>query len=73
MKIFVIAKPSARQESVEQIDETHFKVSVTEPPVQGKANAAIARALAKHLNVPNWSVELISGHASKQKVFEICK
>lgn len=71
MKIFVTAKPRARQESVEKIDETHFKVSVTEPPVAGKANAAIIKALAKHLNVSSWSIELISGHRAKQKVFEV--
>lgn len=73
MKLFVTAKANARQESVEQIDETHFKISVTEPPIEGKANLAIARVIAKHLSVPSWTVEFISGHKSKQKVFEVKK
>ena len=41
MKINVKAKPSAREEKVEKIDENNFVVSVTEPPEKGKANNAI--------------------------------
>lgn len=44
MRIFVKAKPSASHESVEKIDETHYEVAVTEPPIQGRANRAIIGA-----------------------------
>ncbi len=71
MKIFVKAKPAAKEEKVEKIDETNFVVSVKEPPVQGRANAAISKALAEYFKVSNSQVKLISGFSSKQKVFEI--
>ena len=48
-----------------------YKVSVKESPVDGKANEAIARALAKHFNVAPSLVNLVSGHIAKQKIFEI--
>ncbi|PIV45904.1 hypothetical protein COS23_01900, partial [bacterium (Candidatus Moisslbacteria) CG02_land_8_20_14_3_00_36_53] len=32
MKIFVKAKPLAKESKVEKIDDTHFVVSVKEPP-----------------------------------------
>lgn len=71
MKIFVKAWPNAKTESIEKVDETHFTVSVKEPPVKRKANAAIAKALAQHFDIAPSSVLLVSGFSQKQKVFEI--
>jgi uncharacterized protein len=71
MKLFVTAKPGAGEDSVEKIDETHFLVAVREPPVKGRANAAIARALADFLGVASSRVRLTSGFTSRQKVFEV--
>ena len=71
MKIFVKAHPGAREAHVDKIDETHFEVSVKEPPIQGRANEAIVRALAKHFNVAPSQVRIVSGYTSRQKVIEI--
>jgi len=71
MKIFVKAKPSAKEEKIEKIDEINFIVSVKEPSRDGKANKAIIKALASYFNVAPSCVNLISGFSSKQKVFEI--
>jgi hypothetical protein len=71
MKIFVRAKPSAGEEYIEKIDDLHFVVAVKEPPVRGLANAAIVRALANYFGVPPQSIKIISGFASRQKVFSM--
>ncbi len=71
MKIFVTAKPGARAESVEKVGAADFKVSVTEPPVAGRANVAITRALADYFKVAPTRLRLVSGFASRRKVFEI--
>ena len=71
MKIFVKAKPFAKEEKIEKISETNFVVWVKEPPIKGKANRAITKALASHFNVAPSQVNLISGFSSKQKVFEV--
>ena len=71
MKIFVSARPNAKNEKVEQVDETHFKIAVKEPPKDGKANEAIAKALAGFLKIPSVRVFLQSGFSSKDKVFKI--
>lgn len=73
MKIFVKAKPNAKEEKVEKNNDIHFIVSVKEPPIQGKANAAIVKALAGYFNIAPSAINLISGFSSKQKVFEILK
>jgi len=71
MKLFVIAKPSARKESIEQIDQTHFKISVREKPENGEANAAIAAALAEYLGISRSCITLRFGQRSRRKVFEV--
>lgn len=71
MKIFVQAKPNARKEKIEKIDETHFTVAVREPPVNGLANAAIKKILAGHFKVAPSCARLVSGFSSRNKVFEI--
>ncbi len=71
MKIFVKAKANAKKEQVEQIDATHFVVQVKAPPVEGKANDAIRKALADYFNVAPSRIKMTSGKTSKQKTFEI--
>lgn len=71
MKLFVKAKPGSKAEKVEKIDETHFRVSVKEPPREGRANAAILRALADYFSVSPSRIAIISGHTSRDKIVEI--
>lgn len=71
MRIFVKAKPSAKEQFVQKIDENHYVVSVTEPPVGGKANLAIVRAVAGYFGVGILQVNIVSGRAAKQKIIEI--
>ena len=71
MRLFITAKPAASEDRVEQIDATHFLVSVKAPPRQGLANAAITRALAAFFSVAPVRVCLVSGFTSRQKVFDI--
>ena len=70
-RVFVKAKPRSKEKRVEKIDDTHFVVFVKEPPVQGRANAAIGKALAEYFGVPASFVKLTSGFSSKEKTFEL--
>lgn len=71
MRILVKAKPGAKRESVEKIDEAHFTVAVKEPPIRGRANEAIIKALAGYFAVAPERVRIVSGHTSRQKVVEV--
>lgn len=71
MRIFVTAKPKSKVPGVEQIDDMHFVVRVKEPPTEGKANIAVAEALAGYFGVGQSRVRLVSGASSRQKAFEI--
>ncbi len=71
MKIFVKARPNSKNENIKKLSDTNFEICVKEPPVKGRANAAIMMALARHFGVPLSSVKIISGYASRQKIVEI--
>ena len=71
MKINVQARPGAREELVEKIDASNFRVWVKEPPVQGKANVAIIKALAGFFGVSPSQVRIISGYTSRAKIIAI--
>lgn len=73
MRIFVKTKPGARKEEIEKLDDTHYVVSVTEQPIEGRANAAILKLLADHFRVALSDVGIVSGYMSRQKVIEIKK
>ncbi len=71
MKINVKAKPGAREEKVEKIDENNFVVSVKEPPEKGKANEAIRNALAVYFKTASARIKIVSGYSSRNKIIEI--
>ncbi len=48
-----------------------LKVTVTKAPERGRANEAIAEVLAKALGVRKSAVKLVSGEASREKVFRV--
>jgi len=48
-----------------------LKLSLTAPPVDGKANQACIEFFANLLKVPRSSVTIASGHASRNKVIRI--
>ena len=71
MKIFVKAKLRAKEKRIKKIDDTHFEVAVKDPPVDGRANTAIIKALADYFDIAPSRIEIISGHTSKQKIIKI--
>ncbi len=48
-----------------------IKVKVTAPPVEGKANEALIRFLAKELGVSQSCIEIIRGGHSREKTLKI--
>ena len=71
MKIFIKAKPNSKKEFVEKISDTNFVVAVKEPPIKGKANQAIIKALADFIGIAPSRLKIISGAVSRQKIIEI--
>ena len=80
MRIRVKVKPSAKVQEVTQLDqpglfgsdkEPFYRISVKEPAKEGKANEAVLRALAKHLNITAGRLKIVRGLKSRNKTIEI--
>lgn len=72
MKVSVHIKPNSRhrEEVVKNNDDT-LTVYVKAPAIEGRANAAAIKLLAKHFKVAPSKVKLVRGATSKYKIFEI--
>jgi uncharacterized protein (TIGR00251 family) len=63
--------PRARKNAITGEVGDALKVSLTAPPVDGKANDACIEFFAKLLNVPRSSVTIASGQTSRNKVIRV--
>ncbi len=73
MKFTVKVKPNARKAAVEQIDAHTYRVAVTVPPEDGKANDAVIALLAKHFRIAKSRIAILRGATSKIKFIEIAE
>ena len=72
MKISVYIKPNSRhREEIVKNDDDTLTVYVKAPAIEGRANAAAIKLLAKHFRVASSKVKLVRGATSKYKIFEI--
>ncbi|EFV11744.1 DUF167 domain-containing protein [Segniliparus rugosus] len=70
--VTVTVKPGSRRgPSVEAAEDGSLTVCVREPAVEGRATAAAAVVLAKHLGVAKSRVALVSGATSRVKRFAV--
>lgn len=69
--VSVHVQPKASRNAVTGLHDGCLKLSVTTPPVDGKANTAVAAFLAQILGVARRDVRLHSGQTSRRKVFQI--
>ena len=65
-------QPGAKRSSFDGLwNETHIKVALQAPAVDGKANEAVQKLLATWMGCPKGKVTLLSGQTSRDKVFFI--
>ncbi len=63
----VLVTPRAARERVGPVLEGRLKISVTAPPVEGEANAAVCALLARTLRVPKSAVSVLRGDTGRRK------
>ncbi len=63
--------PKSSKNQVVGREGDHFKVKVTAPPIEGRANKALIDLLAKKLGVSKSHIEIISGKSSRLKSVRI--
>lgn len=74
MKISVHIKPNSRhREEIVTNDDGSLTIYTKTPAIEGRANLAAVKLLAKHFGVSSSKVKLLRGAASKYKMFEVDK
>lgn len=63
----ILVQPRASRAKIGPVHDGRIKVSVTAPPVDGEANAAVIELFAKQLGVSKSAVEVIAGASSRRK------
>ena len=63
--------PRAKKNAISGELGEALKVSLTAPPLEGRANQACIEFLAKLLKVPRSSVTIASGHTNRYKVIRV--
>jgi uncharacterized protein len=63
--------PRAKKNAITGELEDFLKVSLTAPPLEGRANEACIEFFAKLLKVPRSSVTIASGQSSRNKVVRV--
>jgi uncharacterized protein (TIGR00251 family) len=63
--------PRAKKDAITGEFGDALKVSLTTPPVEGRANDACIEFFAKLLKVPRSSVTIASGQTSRNKVIRV--
>ncbi len=67
----VRVQPRASNDAVGGEWNGALKVRITAPPVDSRANEALCRLLAEHLNVPPGAVRILSGERGRTKRVEV--
>ncbi|WP_172331083.1 DUF167 domain-containing protein [Mangrovicoccus sp. HB161399] len=68
--ITVKVTPKASRARIAEGAEGGLHVYVTVAPENGRANAEVQKALAKHLGLPKTALKLIRGEKSREKTFQ---
>jgi len=71
MIVRVRVQPRAKKNALAGQIEQEWKLLLTAPPVEGRANQACIEFFARGLRIPQSRVRLLSGEKSRHKVLEL--
>lgn len=67
----VLVTPRASRERLGPVVDARLKVTVTAPPVEGEANAAVCALLARALGVARGRVSVARGETGRRKTVRV--
>lgn len=71
MKVRIKVRPNSKEQSIREEPDGSLTVRLKSPPVDGKANDELIRAIAEKFGVPKSRVRILTGFSSKTKLVEI--
>jgi uncharacterized protein len=71
IRLAVQITPNAKKTEVIGVLDDALKLKLQAQPIEGKANEALIKFLAKALSVPRGAVTITHGQTSKKKLIEV--
>ena len=71
MTVEVRVQPRAKRNALRPMQGGGWKLALTAPPVEGKANQALVDFFAKGLQISRSRVRILGGEKSRQKVVSL--
>ncbi|MBY6186371.1 DUF167 family protein YggU [Marinobacter hydrocarbonoclasticus] len=69
LKLYI--QPKASRDQLVGLHGDEFKVAITAPPVDGKANAHLIKFLAKQFRVAKGQISIVKGELGRHKQLKI--
>ncbi|MFZ2188718.1 MAG: DUF167 domain-containing protein [Candidatus Moraniibacteriota bacterium] len=71
MRIYIKVIPRSSRNLVEKISEGEYRVRLTAPPVDGKANEALVKLLAEYFNISKSAISIVGGKSTPRKMVDV--
>jgi uncharacterized protein (TIGR00251 family) len=71
LRLRIYLQPKAAKDLIIGLHGDEIKVSITAPPVDGKANVYLIKYIAKQFSVAKSSVSLIKGELNRHKTLQV--
>ncbi|PJD94956.1 MAG: YggU family protein [Legionella sp.] len=71
IRLNLYIQPGAKSNEISGLHDGALKIRLNAPPIEGRANEALIKYLAKCFDVPSKQIKLIRGEKSRRKTFEI--
>jgi hypothetical protein len=71
VRLSVKVQPGASRNAVVGKNGEEWKLAVTAPPVEGRANQACIELVAERLGIPRSAVRIARGQSGRKKILEI--
>jgi uncharacterized protein len=69
--LLVRLTPKAKKDEVGTVHDGRLKISVTSPPIDGRANEHLVKLLSKALKIPKRDIKIASGETSRDKALQL--
>ncbi|TFH43400.1 MAG: YggU family protein [Chrysiogenales bacterium] len=63
----ITVSPRSSKKKITIMENGTIKISISAPPVDGRANTELIALVAKRLKIPKSSIQIISGEKSRKK------
>ncbi|MFQ3198798.1 MAG: hypothetical protein ACI8R9_001486 [Paraglaciecola sp.] len=71
LRLRIYLQPKATKDVIIGLHGDEIKISITAPPVDGKANVHLIKFIAKQFSVAKSSVSLIKGDLNRHKTLQV--